>query len=486
MLGEAMLFGQYRTPHAEVLRKMTESSEWRNALPPAAKLAQWREAIKPPPVAPGQLGKAADFLKAHNAVRVQDLIRAGVHDESVLLRAIADWHTAIADEPAFPILFLGLVLTLDCSFDPRCLYCNQVGLPRRMHLTDWKRLICESVAPVPPYVYLTGGEPLMLEREVWEEDGLVAFATQRGCAVNVNTNAAHITPAVALQLVRIGLAKLHISLDTADWPTQAELLCGSERVTAVLQGIFNVQIARELLDQNHPQIHINCVMTCRNLMQIPDLVRFLLEIRKVRSERHTGKLTEDPVWRDFAFHLIPVGGEGNAPLRPTSEEWKSFYTAGWDQAEKVWSAYLDQMGVPPNDRKTLAVHVPFANPWLRASHSMNLDEYCERAGRGIYWQGALTQQCYVGPSQAFVLPDGSQHWCGGHAIRRPPPLGNVLDDKPLEGALRRNIIRSLPKLADLPSDVCLGCAGATCVINQAIERSLRKQVGEWLTSARPA
>jgi len=55
---------------------------------------------------------------------------------------------------------------------------------------------------------------------------------------------------------------------------------------------------------------------------------------------------------------------------------------------------------------------------------MSLDEYCEQAARGNYWQGALTERCYVAPTQAFVLPDGSQHWCGAHAIRRPGPLGN--------------------------------------------------------------
>ncbi|MCD6415081.1 MAG: hypothetical protein J7M08_00070 [Planctomycetes bacterium] len=44
--------------------------------------------------------------------------------------ALGDWEAALAGGDPFPIVFLGLVLTLDCSFLPRCLYCNQIGLPR--------------------------------------------------------------------------------------------------------------------------------------------------------------------------------------------------------------------------------------------------------------------------------------------------------------------------------------------------------------------
>jgi hypothetical protein len=119
--------------------------------------------------------------------------------------------------------------------------------------------------------------------------------------------------------------------------------------------------------------------------------------------------------------------------------------------------------------------VPFANPFQRVNHQMSLDEYCCQAAQGVYWQGALSERCYVAPNQAYVLPDGSQHWCGAHAIRRPAPLGNVR-----EAGVRENIRRSLDRLAELPGSVCSNCAGATCVINQSISHSLRNQCGEWL------
>ncbi len=102
----------------------------------------------------------------------------------------------------------------------------------------------------------------------------------------------------------------------------------------------------------------------------------------------------------------------------------------------------------------------FANPFLRVNHLGGLDEYCEQTAKGIYWATALKKRCYVTPTQAFVLPDGSQHRCGAHAIRRPPPLGDVRD-----GGIGENIRRNLSKLRQLPNNFCSNCAGATCVIN---------------------
>jgi MoaA/NifB/PqqE/SkfB family radical SAM enzyme len=375
----------------------------------------------------------------------------------------------------FPIVFLGLVVTLDCFFLPRCLYCNQTWLPRRLTVDDWKALLTEAAEPIPPYVYLTGGEPLQLGAEIWGDDGLVAFATGLGSAVNINTNAVLITPQVALQLVKVGLAKLHISLDSADPEVQGQLFQRRERIEAVLSGLYNVQIAREALGASHPQVHINCVLTARNLFQFPDLLRFLLEIRQVRSSGFAGKIKDDPAFRDFAFHLIPVGGSENALLRPTAEEWRRFYTETWQEAEQVWGDYQAAIGVPEADRKPLSGMFPFASPFKRVDHAMSLEEYCEHAARGSYWQGALTDRCYVAPTQAFILPDGSQHWCGAHAIRRPPPLGNVQGR-----SLRDNIRSNIGRLKGHPNAFCTGCAGATCAINQATRRDLAKQVAEWL------
>ncbi len=468
-------FAGYRQSQRERLQERLRRPEWQAILARGDAMRQWKADMKLPPSAPAQQARASQYLRERNAERAKKLLREGVRDERALVEVLGNWETALSGDDRFPIVFLGLVVTLDCFFLPRCLYCNQTWLPRRLTVDNWKSLLSEAAQPTPPYVYLTGGEPLQLGAEVWGDDGLVAFATELGSAVNINTNAALITPQVALQLVKVGLAKLHISLDSADPEVQGQLFQRRERLEAVLSGIYNVQIAREALGARHPQIHINCVLTARNIYQFPDLLRFLLDIRQVHSSGFEGKIKDDPLFGDFAFHLIPVGGSENALLRPTAEEWKRFYTETWEEAEHVWGDYQANVGIPQDERQPLAAHVPFANPFLRADHRMSLDEYCERAALGNYWQGALTERCYVGPTQAFVLPDGSQHWCGAHAIRRPPPLGNVQ-----HSTLRDNIRSNIGRLAEYPNAFCTGCAGATCVINQGTLRSLRKQVAEWL------
>jgi hypothetical protein len=323
------LFINYQPSQRERLRALVEAPQWQSVLARGSALQQWKAQVRVPPSAPGQQAIAGDFLKSRNAGRVQDLLRQGVRDEKVLVQALGNWETALAGDERFPIAFLGLVLTLDCHFLPRCLYCNQTWLPRCLTVDDWKALLQEAAEPTPPYVYLTGGDPLTLGAEVWGDEGLVAFAAKLGCAVNINTNGVLITPQVALQLVKVGLARLHISLDSADPQVQAELFQGAARADAVWKGILNVQIAREVLGANHPQIHINCVLTARNLSGFPELLRSLLEARKVRSDGYEGKPTDDPLFRDFAFHLIPVGGSENALIRPTAEEWKQFYTETW-------------------------------------------------------------------------------------------------------------------------------------------------------------
>lgn len=465
------LFDFYHPAQRERLQVLLAAPAWRAAL---AGVERLRGAVRTPPPAPAQLSGAAQYLKQRNGERAQARLRAGETDRTVLLQALADWTTAISPDDDFPILFLGLVLTMDCSFSPRCRYCNQPYLPMTMTPVDWRRVLAEAATPVPPYVYLTGGEPLLLGEELWGDDGLAAFAVAQGCAVNINTNAELITPVVALQLVKLGVAKLHISLDSADPQVQGELFGGTERVEAVWNGIHNMLIARELLGVTHPQLHINCVLTRRNLFLFPALLRRLLQVRKIRSSAE-GAVTADPVYGDFAFHLIPVGGPDNAPIRPTAEEWQRFYTETWDDAEQVWQEYQTAVGVPADGLSALTAQAPFANPFHRVDHHMPLAEYCQLAAQGIYWQGALSPQCHLAPSQAFVLPDGAQYWCGAHAIRRPTPLGNVRD-----AGLRENIRRNLPRLSELPIAACQGCAGATCVINQRLQRELDSQVTAWV------
>jgi MoaA/NifB/PqqE/SkfB family radical SAM enzyme len=365
-----------------------------------------------------------------------------------------------------------MTVTLDCSFKPRCLYCNQAHLPTLLGMEDWKRLIEEAAIPDPPYVYISGGEPLLLGEAIWGDHGLAIHAARLGCAVNINTNAALISPRVAMHIVKSGVSRVHISLDAAAPEIQAVLFRRPARVGAVWRGIRNLLIARETLGSDHPRIHINCVLTRLNLDSVPALLRAVWSMRPVPPGAARSL-------DDFAFHLIPVGGQSNASLRPSAEQWRRFYTETWDEAGRVWQAEQESAGVAEPDLQPLDAVVPFANPFLRVDHHMTLDKYCEVAAQGVYWQGALCEACWVAPTQAYVLPDGSQHWCGGHAIRRPEPMGDVRD-----ACLRANIRAGVEHLSRLPGPECAGCAGATCVINQATVSALRAHVRDLLEAHR--
>ena len=472
MSPSALRFDRYRPAEARRLRALTRTDQWRRVLDDGPFLAHCAGDRVPASSPPSQLRGVPGFLIRANGEHVRALVAQGVADETTLARALGDWRRALDAEPRHPLLFLGMTVTLDCSFKPRCLYCNQAHADTLLGVADWKRLIEEAAIPDPPYVYISGGEPLLLGEAIWGDDGLAAHAARLGCAVNINTNAALISPLVAMRIVKSGVSRIHVSLDAADPGIQEILFRRPARVGAVWRGIRNVLIAREALQSDHPRIHINCVMTKLNLDSVPALLQAVWSMRPV-APGGAGSLD------DFAFHLIPVGGRSNAHLRPSAEQWRRFYTDTWEEAGRAWQSEQASAGVVEADRQPLEAVVPFANPFLRVDHHMALDEYCELAAQGIYWQGALCDACWVAPTQAYVLPDGSQHWCGGHAIRRPEPMGDVR-----EAGLRANIRAGVERLGRLPGPECAGCAGATCVINQSTLAALRVHVRELLDAHR--
>lgn len=341
-----------------------------------------------------------------------------------------------------------------------------------MQAAHWREVLAGLDAPEGqgPYVYFTGGEPLLLGEELWGPEGLLRTAHAAQAACNVNTNALALTPQAALGLVSSGTGRVHISLDTARAEVQDALRGQPGTWERVLRGICNLQIAKALLETQHPVIHINCVLTRRNAHDFPEFLRFLLSLRPRQAEGLNG---------DFDMHLIPVGGEQNRKLRLTAEGYYRFFTETWEQAEAVWQEYLAEQEVPGDQRKPLAEKVPFLSPYHRVEQRGDLREWAESAAQGLPARLALTERCYVAPTQSFLLPDGSQHWCGGHATSRPEPLGNVR-----EASVTENLRRAVGRVRCLPGPHCSTCAGATQAINRSVERALRQTVQEWLSPER--
>lgn len=454
----------YTAEHASELKRLLGSHEWQRVI-----RSGLVEDVKANKLKPGNtrpfIDTVVNQLLSFNEGRVKELVSRSKVDDDEMLDELSKWPEDLGGkEPE--ISFLGLNVTPECNFKPKCIYCNQPYVEPKVDISGWKRIIAECTSNcngAGPYIYITGGEPLVLGEQVWGDEGLIRFATERGAGVNVNTNATLITPEVALHFIKSGLLRLHISLDTPDRDVQ-NMLFGGDRFDQVLRGIYNVQIARDLVGVSYPVIHTNCVLTKINFDHFPDLFAFVLEKHKQTGDRN------DPFFNDLFMHVIPVGGQSNKHIRPSEDEFRRFYTEIWDRVCKMWDEYQEKMGVPSDKRGVLFGY--FSNPFLRVRHEGGLDAYVKASAEGVYGKLALSKHCYVAPTQAAFTPDGNQYRCGAHAIRHTLPIGNI-DQRGVFASIKEAIKMDV-KLPDLQH--CSGCALATLYINQAVETKLKEKV----------
>ena len=458
--------------HRARLRALMNERAWANLFRSPRLIEEVQaNALKPPPVRIPSI-TVVDQLVRFNEQKVRKRIRSGVRDRAVLLDDLSEWPEEWDEGPE--VSFVGMTLLSGCNFD--CRYCNKERTPTRTDLDRWKAVIVEAIGKGGergPYMHFTGGEPLLLGEELYGDGGLIPFATERGAAVNVNTNGVLITPEVALKLIRAGTSRLHISLDTPHRDAQNALIPG-DHFDEILRGIYTVQIAREVVGVDYPQIHINAVLTHRNLFHLTDALRYLLEQRRVKRTQKDGLSFPDMGYRDLLLHVVPVGGKENVDLRPKAEEFRAFYTDVWEEANRFWIAYQREWAIPESQWVELK-NYGFYTPYFRVDHRGTLDEYVQWAAQGIYSRTALLDRCYVAPTQAFFLPDGSQYWCGAHTMSRPPAIGNIN-----ESGMCANIRRHLYEMDLYPNTYCWNCPGATLYINHGVDKKLRELIDTWI------
>ncbi len=462
-----MPFTAFAEAHAQELEATCQEPDWQQVQHDGTLAAARADRMKPPQTE-NVFQLPAKQLLAINEQQVRDMIAAGERDQDRLLAALGTWPSRWPRDLPVRLSFLGINLSFRCDMQPRCIYCNQRPVEQRLQLDDWHTVV-RSLAPENgggTYVYLTGGEPLLFGEGLWGQEGLIRAAAEAGAACNLNTNALLLTPRAAVGFVRAGLGRVHISLDT-HCPRVQDDICGRQgRWRQVVRGLWNLQIAKALLGTEHPIIHINCVLTRRNAPHFPGFLRFILDMKP---------LVDDAISPDLDMHVIPVGGDENRDLRLTADGYRTFFSETWQAADSVWRDYQIERGLPADQQGMLHEKVPFLSPFHRVQQRGDLAEWAQRAAKGLPASLALTERCYVAPTQGFVLPDGAQYWCGGHSVSRPHPVGNVLTS-----SVQDNIRSSLPQIAALPADHCRTCAGATQAINQTVEASLRQKIREWL------
>jgi len=463
----------YTPDHRLELEQLINSPSWQRAIN-----SDLVEEVRSDRIEPNNVRNFIDTvlnqLLGFNEERVRKMAAEHDMDDDRIASELGKWPEDLDGRDPV-ISFLGLNVTAECNFRPKCIYCNQPWVEPTVDLQGWKDITAEVTADSNgegPYIYITGGEPLLVGEQIWGDDGLVRYATERGAGVNINTNATLITPEIALHFIKSGLARLHISLDTPDKRTQNFLFNG-DRFDRVMEGIYHVQIARDIVGVGYPIIHTNCVLTNRNFEHFPKLFAFILEKHKQTADKG------DPFFNDLFTHVIPVGGDENSTIRPTELEFKKFYTQVWDAASEMWDDYQEKIGVPQDKRGELFGY--FSNPFLRVKHQGGLDAYARASAEGLYGSLALSRHCYVAPTQAAFTPDGEQYRCGSHAIRRILPVGNIKD---------RGVFDSIKAGISSPiflpqQEHCYGCALATLYINQAVESKLKEKAQE-ITSHKAA
>jgi len=472
-------FSAFLPEHAERLADLAASLEWQAILTDEGRLGRLRETTLAAPAMPDPSGFLMEALLRENEGRVRQRIAEGERGVEALAERLGRWPKAWSCDPP-PLSFVGIYLTLACNAVPKCVYCNQLPVEGGLPVSEWRKLVDELTAGDGPKPYLsyTGGEPLACGEELYGPEGLIRLASERGAASNINTNAFELTPEAAVSLVHSGIARLHISLDTAVPEAQDELSGAPGRFELITRGIHNVQVAREALGVDHPQVHINCVLTKRNIFDYPKLVEFLLSRKRTHTPGHQGPPRADPHYRDLGLHLIPVGGAQNADIRPSADEYERFFTDVWEEASGVWERYQDARGLTGEERVDYDNYAFFADPYRRVEYRGTLRDYVEAAAQCTQSTLGLGKRCLVAPTQAFFLPDGNQHWCGGHGVTRPEPMGHRGD-----APAQQNIAHSLPRLRQYPSEFCTGCPVATLFINQTAEKALAEKVSEWVAEA---
>jgi MoaA/NifB/PqqE/SkfB family radical SAM enzyme len=137
------------------------------------------------------------------------------------------------------------------------------------------------------------GEPLLHPRFF----DMVAYAAARGVEVSTNTNLTALSTRRAEHCVRSGLARMHVSLDSAD-PAAYEFVRVGARFGRVVRNLERLVDARRRCGALFPEIRLVAVLMRRTLDGLPGLVRFA-------HEHGIASLSVQHLAHDFTESTLP-------------------------------------------------------------------------------------------------------------------------------------------------------------------------------------
>ncbi len=187
---------------------------------------------------------------------------------------------------------LNLCLTNRCNL--KCVMCRGIRLgqevpanrpwysrARELSLGDWTRFL-EEAAAFRPWLYVTGGEPLMYPhfREFIQE------AKKRRLVVHLQTNATLLAREAEF-LVEMGVEAVNVSVDGP--PAVHDRIRGLKGGFARLQaGVQALVAARKSRGRPNPILSLNCTISKGNLAHLEEMVPLALGLQvDVMQLQHT-------------------------------------------------------------------------------------------------------------------------------------------------------------------------------------------------------
>ncbi len=202
---------------------------------------------------------AFGFLRRINLKAIENIQSLGIPN---LIQRLGGWSP-------FP---LGIVLALTIRCNMRCAMCVQVeerekGTPE-LTLDDLKGVLDDLAASFhfKPFIHLIGGEPLLYRDLI----PLLAYIKEQGFNCSLTTNGL-LLERYAADLVRLGLDRIHVSIDGP--PQIHDEVRGVPGAHArAIAGIRALVAARQAEGTSRPSITINTVITPESLPHLAAMV----------------------------------------------------------------------------------------------------------------------------------------------------------------------------------------------------------------------
>ena len=178
-------------------------------------------------------------------------------------------------------LTVGVRLSYRCNL--RCIQCGQWGsqgifkdvnpdeLAREeLSLEEIKNFI-DEISDFKPYIYFTGGEPLMRE-DVFE---IIEYASSKHMLTGMSTNATLLKDK-AEELIESGLDYLYTSLDAVD-ELDTQIRRGNNSFHKALEGIQEVTHLRDVVGVGLPIIQVQTIIVNENQGELFSIGRYIEE-----------------------------------------------------------------------------------------------------------------------------------------------------------------------------------------------------------------